>query len=102
FDASGAAAAAKGAPKGVLSLLEAQARHGHSFQSDRPFAVAPGTTPPQGLGGRAKATLANLLKLLVLVAAGVLVAIALLKLRRRLRTSERLRGVVALRSLRAA
>src|SRR5213078_5192102 len=31
FDASGAAAAAKGAPKGVLSLLEAQARHGHPF-----------------------------------------------------------------------
>ncbi len=83
FDASGAAAAVKGAPRGVLNLLEAQARHGHPFSSERPFAVTPGTTPAQGLGGRAKATLANLLKLLALVVAGALVAIALLKLVRR-------------------
>jgi transglutaminase-like putative cysteine protease len=83
FDASGAAAAARGTPKGVLSLLRAQARHGHSFQSERPFAVAPGTTPPQSLGGHAKATLANLLELLALVIAGVLAAVALLKVVRR-------------------
>ena len=88
FDASGAAAAVKGAPKGVFSLLEARARaqangRGNTFSSERPFAITPGTTPAQGLGGRAKATLANLLKLLALVVAGILAAVALLKLARR-------------------
>jgi transglutaminase-like putative cysteine protease len=88
FDASQAAAAVKGAQKGVLSLLEARARaqahgRGNTFSSEHPFAVTPGQTTPSGLAGRAKATLANLLKLLALVAAGLLVAIAVLKLVRR-------------------